>query len=397
MVSVVERWNIHPDIPWLWGVRPDPEVQFDERFNAWNVYGYQDVVTVLGDSKTFSNRTVDLAAVQIDPAYLEGDMTQMDPPENLKYRRLVSNVFTPKVVAGLEARVTAITDELLDVIEAKDEDAVDLVADLAYPLPVIVIADLLGIPNSDRDLFIHHSTKIIEQMNGLTFLAEDAQEGVEQAVEEFLPLLEYMRAQVADRRAHPRDDVVSRLLAAEVDGAPLTENAVVNIVNFLLGAGHIPTTLMIGNAVVCLDADPAQFERVRQDRSLVPGALDEVLRTLPPSATLSRRTTTEVELSGVRIPADQMVLPWLGAANRDPRRFENPDVFDVTRSPNPHLGFGQGAHFCIGSHLAKMQGRVALNRLMDRFPKLSVDPDVPPDFFPTQDLLGVRSLRVRRD
>jgi len=154
---------------------------------------------------------------------------------------------------------------------------------------------------------------------------------------------------------------------------------------------------MIGNAVVCLDADPAQFERVRQDRSLVPGALDEVLRTLPPSATLSRRTTTEVELSGVRIPADQMILPWLGAANRDPRQFADPDVFDVTRSPNPHLGFGQGAHFCIGSNLAKMQGRVALNRLMDRFPKLSIDPDVPPDFFPTQDLLGVRSLRVRRD
>ena len=123
----------------------------------------------------------------------------------------------------------------------------------------------------------------------------------------------------------------------------------------------------------------------------------EVLRTLSPSATLSRRTTTEVEIEGVRIPADQMVLPWLGAANRDPRKFDKPEVFDVTRSPNPHLGFGHGAHSCIGSHLARVQGRVTLNRLMDRFPKLYIDPNNPPVFFPTPDLIGVQSLPIRAE
>ena len=395
MVSVVERWDIHPGVPWLRGVRPQPEVEFNEALNAWCVYGYQAVFTIISDSRTFSNKTAQLAAVQIDESYVEGDMTQMDPPENVKYRRLVSNAFMPKVIAGLESHITAVADELLDAMAGKDE--LDLVADLAYPLPVIVIAELLGIPASDRDMLIHHSTKIIEQLNGLAFLADGAQDSVDNAVEQFQPMMEYMRGQVAERRAQPRDDMLTRLTTAEVDGQRLSENEVVNIANFLLGAGHIPTTLMLGNAMVCLDANPEQFARVRQDRSLLPGALEEVLRTLSPSATLSRRTTTEVEIEGVRIPADQMVLPWLGAANRDPRKFDKPEVFDVTRSPNPHLGFGHGAHSCIGSHLARVQGRVTLNRLMDRFPKLYIDPNNPPVFFPTPDLIGVQSLPIRAE
>jgi cytochrome P450 len=393
MVSVVERWDIHPEHPWLRGIRPDPEVEYNEQLNAWCVYGYQDVHGIISDAKTFSNKTAPLAAVQIDESYVEGDMTQMDPPENLKYRKLISGAFSRKVVADLESRLTAITSELLDVIAEKGE--ADLVADLAYPLPVIVIAELLGIPANDRELLIGHSRKIIETLNGFSFLSEEAQDSVDYAVEQFQPLLEYMRDQVAERREHPRNDVLSNLVMAEVDGERLTDNEVVNLANFVLGAGHIPATLMIGNTVLCLDANPEQFARVREDRSLVPGAIEETLRTLSPSATLSRRTTADVELSGVRIPAEQMVLPWLGAANRDPRKFDQPDVFDVTRNPNSHLGFGYGAHFCIGSHLARLEGRVALNQLMDRFPALRIDPDQPPAFFPTPDLIGVQSLPIR--
>jgi cytochrome P450 len=393
VVSAIERWDIHPEIPWLRGIRPDPEVEYNEQLHAWCVYGYQDVLDIISDPKTFSNRTAPLAAVQLDDAYLEGDMTQMDPPENVKFRKLISSAFTPKLIASLESRVTAITDELLDTMTGKDR--IDLVADLAYPLPVIVIAELLGVPTGDREMFIHHSTKVIEQMNGLSFLAEGGQQDVDDAVEQFQPMMEYMRGQVAERRGRPRDDVLSRLSTAEVDGERLNDNEVVNMALLLLGAGHLPNTLMIGNAVVCLEADPEQFARVRKDRSLVPGAIEEVLRILSPSSVLSRRTMAEVEIAGVRIPAEQMVLPWLGAANHDPRRFENPEVFDVTRSPNPHLGFGHGAHYCVGSHLARLEGRIALNRLMDRCPELYVDPNDPPVFFPTQDLIGVQSLPIR--
>jgi hypothetical protein len=393
METVYERWSLHPDLKWLHGIRPDPEVEYNEQLNAWCVYGYQDVFDIINDPKTFSSRTAYLAAVTADDSFNEGDLSQLDPPEQTKFRKLINRAFTPKVVGGLEARITTITDELLDA--ARDKDRIDLVADLAYPLPVIVIADLLGIPAGDRELFIGHSTRFIEQLNGLSFLDADAETDVGYAIEQFMPMIEYMRAQLADRRRRPGDDLISGLALAEEGGARLSDNEIVNLSNLLLIAGHITTTMMIGNTVVCLDADPGQFARVRADRSLVPGALDESVRLISPTAVLSRRTTTEVELSGVRIPAEQMILPWLAAANRDPRRFEDPEVFDVTRTPNPHVGFGHGIHYCVGAHLAKLQGRIALNRLMDRFPTLYIDPDEPPVFFPNPDLIGAKSLPVR--
>jgi cytochrome P450 len=393
MVTVVERWNIHPDLPWLRGIRPEREVQYNERLNAWCVYGYQEVLGIISDPKTFSNATAQLAAVTIDDSFKDGDLSQMDPPQQTKYRKMISRAFTPKVVAGLEARISAITDELLDAMTEKDQ--ADVVTDLAYPLPVIVIAELLGIPASDHELFMQQSTNIIEQLNGLSFLEEGAQEDIGYAIDQFMPMVEYMRGQIADRRQKPGDDLITRLVEAEHEGERLTDNEIVNLSNLLLVAGHITTTMLIGNAVVCLDSNPDQFALVREDRSLLPGALDETLRTLSPSAALSRRTTVEVEIAGVRIPEEQMILPWPAAANRDPRTFDDPDTFDVTRSPNPHLGFGHGVHFCIGSHLAKLEGRIALNSLMDRFPKLYVDPTDPPAFFPTPDLIGTRSVPVR--
>lgn len=393
MVSVVERWNIHPDLPWLRGVRPPAEVEYIEQFNAYGVYGYPEVYDIITDPKTFSNKTADLAAVTIDESFKEGDLSQMDPPEQTKYRKLIARAFTPKVVAGLEARITAITDDLIDAMQDKDKP--DLTRDLAYPLPVIVIAELLGIPASDHDTFMQSSTNIIEQLNGLSFLEEGAQEDVGYAIDQFMPMVEYMRGQIAERRANPREDLLSRLCQAEHEGERLTDNELVNLSNLLLVAGHITTTMLIGNVVVCLDANPDQFAMVREDRSLVPGALDEALRTLSPSAALSRRTTTDVEIAGVHIPAERMILPWPAAANRDPRKFDDPDVYDVRRNPNPHLGFGHGVHFCIGSHLAKLEGRVALNRLMDRFDKIYIDPNDPPVFFPTPDLIGVRALPIQ--
>ncbi len=392
MTSVVERWNIHPELPWLRGQRAT-EVEFNERLNSWCVYGYQDVFDIINDPATFSNQTAYLAAVQIDDSFTAGDLTQLDPPEHSRYRKLIGTAFTPRVVAGLQSRIVEVTDGLLDELQNADE--IDLVSGLAYPLPVIVIADLLGIPNSDREMFMSHSSNVIDQMNGLSFLDGSQQEDVGYALEQFMPMVEYMRDQVAQRRSHPRDDLLSSLVLAEQDGQRLSDNEIVNLSNILLGAGHITTTMLIGNAVVCLEANPEQFDRLRADRSLLPGAVDEVLRTLSPSAALSRRNRVEVEISGVRIPQDSMILPWPAAANRDPRKFDRPEEFDITRSPNPHLGFGHGVHYCIGSHLAKLEGRIALGRLMDRFDKLFIDPTNPPVFFPTQDLIGVRSLPVQ--
>jgi cytochrome P450 len=179
-----------------------------------------------------------------------------------------------------------------------------------------------------------------------------------------------------------------------VDGERLPDDQVVNFAIVLLLAGHITTTMLLGNTVLCLDAFPEQQEKVRADRSSIPAVIEESLRYLTPFAAIGRSTTREVELGGVPIPADQMLLLWLGAANRDPRQFADPDAFDPGRDPNPHLSFGRGIHFCLGAPLARLEGRIALGILLDRFSLLRTDPADPVDFMPTPTMTGVRRLSL---
>ncbi|MFD9716485.1 cytochrome P450 [Streptomyces sp. NPDC059076] len=395
MTTVVDRWNVHPGHRWLRGERPASPVQFDEELGMWCVYGHPEIQEVLSTPEVFSSDTARLLPVSVDPSLLEGDMSQMDPPRHRAFRGLVSRAFTPRLIAGLEPRIAEITDGLIADMDGKSE--IELVAELAYPLPVIVIAELLGIPDSDRDLFKKWADNIIEGFSGASFLddSEQGEQDLRDATDRLQPLLEYLAGHVADRRRNPQQDLLTHLALAEADGERLTDNEVVNVANILLVTGHITTTMLLGNTVLCLDAEPDEFARVRKDRSLVPGAIEEALRTLPPSAALARGTTRQVRLGGQLIPKDQLVQLWLGAANRDPRTFERPGVYDPTRSPNPHFGFGRGIHYCIGAALSQLEGRVALNKLLDRFPVLRTDPDRPPGFFPTADMIGVNSLRLQ--
>jgi cytochrome P450 len=395
VVTVAERWNIHPCHSWLRGIRPDGPMEFSEEMGVWNVLDYEEVFGVISDPKTFSSKTAYLAPVTIDESFSAGDFAQMDPPDQTRYRKLVSRAFTPKVVATLEPRIVEITRDLLDAMQ--DKQRIDLVEDLAYPLPVIVIAELMGIPTDDLELFKEKAFLIMEQLNGIAFLNEnaEAQASIDAAVDLFRPMVDYMRGQIAERRRRPRDDMMSDLVTAEVDGQRLTDDEIVTIANLMLVAGHITTTMLIGNSVACLDSSPEAFARVRADRSLVPTALEETMRLLTPSAALSRRTTTAVEIGGVKIAPEQLILVWPAAANRDPRKFPDPEVFDPARSPNPHLGFGYGVHYCIGSTLAKLQGRIALNALLDRFPVLRTDPGDAPRFFPSPDIIGTAALPLR--
>ncbi|MGW2817882.1 cytochrome P450 [Streptomyces sp. NPDC001415] len=395
MTTVVDRWNIHPDHRWLRGQRPASPVEFDEAQGMWCVYGHPETMEVLGNPGVFSSDTARLLPVSVDPSLTEGDMSQMDPPRHRAFRGLVSRAFTPRLIAGLEPRIGEITDGLIADMDGKSE--IEIVADLAYPLPVIVIAELLGVPDSDRDLFKKWADNIIEGFSQASFMdaSEQGEQDLRDATDRMQPLLDYLAGHVADRRRHPREDLLTQLALAEADGERLTDNEVVNVANILLVTGHITTTMLLGNTVLCLDAEPEQFARVRADRSLVPGAIEEALRTLPPSAALARGTTREVKLAGQLIPKDQMVYLWLGAANRDPRQFELPDVYDPARSPNPHFGFGRGIHYCIGAALSQLEGRVALNKLLDRFPVLRTDPGKPPGFFPTADMIGVNSVHLQ--
>lgn len=329
-----------------------------------------------------------------DDFSLSGFITQIDPPEHGKLRKLVSSAFTRKVVADLEPRIAALTRELLD--EAREHGRFELVTDLAYPLPVIVIADLLGVPSSNRPLFKQWADAMFQRDAKVTLKqsAESRMADVQTTLKPWKEMFGYLAGHAAERRVRPRADLLTRLVEAEVDGERLPDEQVVNFAIVLLLAGHVTTTMLLGNTVLCLDAFPEQQDLLRADRSRIPAAIEESLRFFTPFSALSRSTTRETELGGVTIPADQMVMAWLGAANRDPRQFPDPDVFDPDRDPNPHLGFGRGIHFCLGAPLARLEGRVALNILLDRFPSLRTDPDDPVSFIPTPTMTGVRRLAL---
>ncbi|MCY0987031.1 cytochrome P450 [Nannocystis sp. ILAH1] len=395
MTNVADTWGINPQQFWLRGQTPDKPVSYDPATGMWNVYGYAETVHILGNPATFSSDTLRVLPESIlrrGKDMREGNLVQMDEPDHKKLRRLVSEAFTPKVVADLEPRIAALTHELLDA--AAQRGRMELVADLAYPLPVIVIADLLGVPSSDRHLFKQWVDKMLEYSGQFSLVKQSAEQdrAMEIVFEQRQLLLDYLEGHAKERLQRPREDLLTKLVHAEVDGERLTTTEVVNFANILLVAGHITTTMLLGNTVLCLDAHPEHLARVRADRRALPGAIEESLRFLSPFAAVGRATHTETELGGERIPADKLLMVWIAAANRDERQFARPDEYDPTRDPNPHIAFGRGIHFCLGAPLARLEGRVALDILLDRFPDLRTDPDARPEFIPSPNMTGVRKL-----
>lgn len=383
-----------PRHPWLRGGPPPPPVEFDERTGLWNVHGHREATTILTDPARFSSNTLGFFTDD-GASFAEGNLLQMDGAEHRNLRTVISHAFTPKVVADLEPRITRLTGELLD--QVADRDRFELVEAFAYPLPVIVIAELLGVPAEDRDLFRSWVDVMFENSNEISLRGdqEERQREFTEQVGALEPLLSYLREHAERRRGSPRDDLLTQLVQAEAGGRRLSDREVATFATLLLAAGHVTTTMLVGNTIHCLDANPEQAARVRADRSLVPSAIEESLRMRSPFSALARATTTGVELAGTAIPAGEMIMVWVGAANRDPRRFTGPHVFDPGRDPNPHLGFGRGMHFCLGAPLARLEGRIALNALLDRFPKLRTDPDDPPTFMPDPAMNGVRTLPLR--
>jgi cytochrome P450 len=392
-----DTWGLHEAQFWLRGKQPEERVHHAEELGFWNVYGHPEAEEVLRDPATYSSDTTRLVPKDMMPDVdLEemsaGNLLQLDPPLHNKMRKLVSRAFTPKVVADLEPRIAAITHEMLDAVTTGDR--LELVADLAYPLPVIVIAELLGVPASDRHLFKGWVDKMFESSEQLSLVKKDEKqdEAIKKSLEGQKALTDYLGEHVDERRKQPREDLLTKLVEAELDGERLSRNEVVNFANILLLAGHITTTMLLGNSVLCLDTHPEWDERVRADRSLVPPAIEESLRYLTPFAAVARTTMREVELGGVTVPADQLLMTWVAAANRDERVFAEPDTFNPLRDPNPHLAFGRGIHFCIGAPLARLEGRVALNILLDRYPALRTIPGEPPKFQINPNMTGVREL-----
>lgn len=389
-MAAIDHW-VNVAGGWLNSDRPPAPVQYDDATKTWNVHGYDEAMTVLGDPVTFSSDTTRIFPHADE--FAPGDLVRLDPPQHSKLRKLINRAFTPRAIAGLEPRVVQLTGELLDAVD--NPRRLELINDLAYPLPMIVIAELIGVPPGDRAMFKRRVDAMFDSDQHLSASsAAQQQRQLEESMLQVRHLTDYLGEHVEHRRRNPREDLITRLVEAEVDGERLSHTEVANFAVLLLIAGHVTTTMLIGNTVLCWDADPQHQALARTDRSTIPAMIEESLRLLSPFTSVGRVTTTDTELGEQQIPADQLVMVWLGAANRDPRQFSRPDVFDPTRDPNPHLGFGRGIHFCIGAPLARMQGRVALNQLLDRFPNLTVDPHQPPDFQPNPNMTGVRKLAL---
>ncbi|MFE9466662.1 cytochrome P450 [Streptomyces virginiae] len=391
--AFVDRLGINADFFWLRGHRPEHPVEVDD-YGIVNVYGYKEVLEVVGNPGTFSSDVAELIAgdVEIDPEFSDGTLLQSDPPDHTKLRKIISKAFTRGMVAALEPRMVEITHELLDAVDGRD--SIEMVDDLAYPMPIIVISELLGVPQSDRDLFKTWVDRMAHSAVALTSGERDLDEDVDaQAAMRVVPeMFQYLREHAAERRTKPREDLLTKLVEAEVDGERLSDNAVVNFANELLVVGHATTSALLGNTLLCLDAHPEHLAAVRGNPDLTPGLIEESLRYLSPIATAYKACVAEGELAGVPVHPGQLVAISLSAANRDERMFARPHVFDPYRDPNPHIGFGRGIHFCLGAPLARMEGRIATDLLLDRFPKMRTDPDNPPAFLPLPHVISTSEL-----
>ena len=362
--------------PWYRLMRETQPVYYNPQYRFWQVFGYEDVQRVLSDYTSFSS-VFGGGGERHDP--LGSSLISMDPPRHRQLRNLVTQAFTPRSVAQLSERITAIVNQLLEQVAATRR--MDIIDDLAYPLPVIVIAELLGIPHADRERFKVWSDAVV----GATY-PEDGDPQAEMS--------EYFLDMIAQRSREPKDDLISALLDAQIDGQDLNQRELLGFCILLLVAGNETTTNLIGNAILCFDEHPEVMEQLRAEPALVPGAVEEVLRYRSPVQFMYRRTVANTTIRDQEIRAGQMVLAWIGSANRDEAQFPNPDSFDIRRTPNRHIAFGHGIHFCLGAPLARLEAKIVLTMLLERFHEIKRVPGVALEATGSDIVYGVKHLPI---
>jgi cytochrome P450 len=369
-------------LDWLAKKRAEEPVWRDA-FGVWHVFRHTEVLRVITDHTVFSS---DQSKAMPDAAsYGKGNLTTTDPPYHRKLRRLVSQAFSARTIEALAGRVREVSVELVGAFAGRQ--SCDLVQEFAYPLPVIVIAELLGVPAQDRALFRKWADTLlmadVDDPTSPEFMAA-FQESVMQTTG-------YLMEHCRDRRVTPRDDLLTKLVAAEVDGERLDDEEIVTFAGLLLMSGHVTTTVLLGNTFICLDEHPAALAEIRANRSLIPAAVEEVMRYRSPFMHVKRVAVEPVELAGVTVPPNEMIIPWIMSANRDEQAFAEPDRFDIHRASNAHLALGRGVHFCLGAQLARLEARIALDVLLDRFSALPLRLEPPMQAY-GMGMFGMRSL-----
>jgi cytochrome P450 len=360
---------------------------FVPNIGLWMAFNHDECQAILRDSARWQSGMG--AAQEADPSLPQPSMLGSNPPRHTRLRALVSQAFTPRMVELLEPRLRQVAAELLDPVLASGE--CDIVETLAYPLPVIAISEILGVEHEKRDQFKKWSDEVVATLGtGAGGSSEDGQ--VSETT--FQAMSNYFAELCEERRAHPRMDLISGLVQAEMDGEKLNFDELLQMLILLLVAGNETTTNLIGNAVQEFIAHPDQLAKVEADPSLIPSALEEVMRISSPVQATVRRAGEDIEFKGKQIAKDQQIVVWLAAANRDPAQFPDPLTFDVTRTPNRHLGFGMGIHFCLGAPLARLEAKVAMEELLKRIKNFRRIDDSDLPRVPTFIMRGVKSLPI---
>jgi cytochrome P450 len=340
------------------------------QLGLWVLTRYDDCVASLRDPRFGRDGFEAILAAQYgeesETGRLPRSMLFRDPPDHTRLRALVNRAFTPRVIEGMRGQIQSVVDRLLDAVARRGH--MDVIADLAYPLPVTVICDMLGVPVGDHEQIKDWSSDIIRSLDAIGIPSDDAI--VERGRVGRRGIADYFRTLLPERRRHPRADLLSSLIAVEEQGDRLTEGELLATCVLLFIAGHETTVNLIGNGLLALLQHPTELERLRAEPGLIGSAVEELLRFDSPVQRTARITNAEVEVGGRTLPKGAFVVTAIGAANRDPVHFPDPDRLDIGRADNRHIAFGFGIHFCLGAPLARVEGQLALGALMRRMPKL---------------------------
>jgi len=374
-------------------LRTEDPVHWDPFLHEWVVTRYADVVTVFqhfsANRTPTPERLIELGMTALKPfaQVMVRQMVFLDPPAHGRIRGLASKAFTPRRVQVLRSHIQDITDSLLDTVQFRG--SMDVIADLAYPLPAIVTAEMLGVPVSDRDQLKAWSEDFAELLGNFQY-SPDRTPHLLRSVEE---MTAYFRVAIRAHREHPRDDVISALVTAEQDGDRLTEEEIVANCILVMVGGQETTTNLIGNGMLSLLRHPDQLEKLRADLSLIPSAVEELLRYESPIQHTARLAPDDLVLGQKTIRKGQTIIAVMGAANRDPEQFPNPDQLDICRRDNRHVAFAYASHFCFGAPLARLEGQIAFETVLGRMPNLRLEPG-PLTWRGNLDLRGLTALPV---
>jgi cytochrome P450 len=373
---------------------PIHSLKMEDGHTTWLITRYEDALAILKDQRFIKDFRRLLTPEEREQAQgniytmMNTHMLSFDPPDHTRLRALVNISFTPRLVEQWHERIQAVADELIDAIEQQNEREFDLIDAFAFPLPIVVITEMLGVPTEDRANFREWSNALLDGAgNPETF---------QRIREQMLAFTIYLNNLIETKRQQPGDDLISRLIVAEADGDKLNQTELLAMIFLLLVAGHETTVNLLGNSTLALLQNPAQKQLLHENPALMKNAVEEFLRFHSPVAVgTSRWVGEDLEFGGKQMRRGDSVLVGLAASNHDPQEFAQPDQLDITRKENRHLAFGMGIHYCLGAPLARLEGQIAINTLLQRLPNLRLA--VPAEelvWRPSMLLLGLSKLPV---